>query len=296
MSLTRSTASAVLSARVTGEAPISTEDAAGVITITAAMATEAEVLAGTETAKLLSPATNQAARDADLATVNGLLVSKASNTSVNALIAAEVVARNAAIAAEAALRTAADATKANATHTHVIGDVTGLQAALDAKATAVAVAGLWTPRYWGGAQQSHTGDALEHIFQTLAINGTWMGPNGRLRVWTTWTFTASAEVKTCRVRAGGPSGTAYLAYATTTGTIRGLANIPTTIVNRNSASSQIGGDPVLAAGQGGTNNALTTGALDTSVSWDLVLSGQLAVGTVPFVALESYFVETFYAA
>lgn len=77
MSLTRTTASAVLSAQVTGTAPISTSDAAGVITIVAAMASNAEALAGTVTDKIMSPAADKAARDADQATVAALLATKA---------------------------------------------------------------------------------------------------------------------------------------------------------------------------------------------------------------------------
>ena len=67
------------------------------------------------------------------------------------------------------------------------------------------------------------------------------------------------------------------------------------IANRNSASSQVSWRATTIGGLGQGTNTLTTGAVDTSVSQDLVFYGQLANSTET-ITLENYLVELYHHA
>jgi hypothetical protein len=62
------------------------------------------------------------------------------------------------------------------------------------------------------------------------------------------------------------------------------------IVNRNSASSQVGSFPSGISAFGASTSEVVTGALDTSTAQNLVFTGQLALATET-ITLESYTVE-----
>jgi hypothetical protein len=134
-----------------------------------------------------------------------------------------------------------------------------------------------------------TGSTSEASLATISISANAMGTNGRLRIKTKWTVTGSTNAKTPRVRLGGLAGTIFWSRAETTAANITIDNV-TTIENRNSASSQIGGRLGDAAGSGSSSAAFATGALDTTQVQSLVISGQLA-SSVENMTLESYIVE-----
>jgi hypothetical protein len=132
---------------------------------------------------------------------------------------------------------------------------------------------------------SVTGTTNETALATVAIPAGAMGLNGGLHVYTTWSMTNSANAKTPRVRLGGIAGTAFMAVGfTTAATFTDFRRIR----NRNSASSQVASAAsASSAAFGATSTSVTTGAVDTSVSQDLVISGLLA-SAAETLTLESY--------
>ena len=151
--------------------------------------------------------------------------------------------------------------------------------------------GLWYPIAASGVQSSLTGTLTETVFATITVPAGAMGANGILRVTLRWSCTNSANNKTLAVRLGGLGGTAmYQRPVTVNQTVGDVV----TIANRNSQSSQVTG-----AIDQFTFNASTvapnTTSVDTSVSQDLVITGQLA-NTGDTVRIESYIVEVLYLA
>jgi hypothetical protein len=131
---------------------------------------------------------------------------------------------------------------------------------------------------------SVTGNTNETVLATVSIPAGSMGLNGGVVVKSTWSHTNSANSKTLRIRFGGVSGTAYLSYgATTTAT---LTETERRIRNRNSASSQVGNAPT-GVQSGGSSGAIPTSAVDTTAVVDIVISGQLALGSES-ITLENY--------
>lgn len=142
-----------------------------------------------------------------------------------------------------------------------------------------------------GAAVSHTGNTNETVLATISIPANSMGLNGALRIKTYWTITANTNTKTARLRLGGIGGTvvgpgnAWNAAAVT------VPHSETLVQNRNSASSQIcrnitnrSSDLLMQL------QANIAAAVDTTVAQDLVITGQLGVGT-DTITLESYIVE-----
>lgn len=137
-----------------------------------------------------------------------------------------------------------------------------------------------------GAAVSHTGNTNETALVTVTIPADVMGANGTIDVETVWSYTNNANNKTLRVRFGGVSGTQYLSNIVTTSVaVRDFRSI----VNRNSKSSQVGSHNtgVLAGGWGSNSAAVMTSSVNTANAVDLVISGQLAIGT-DTVTLEYY--------
>jgi hypothetical protein len=111
-------------------------------------------------------------------------------------------------------------------------------------------------------------DTAENTLGTCTVPANAMGPNGSLRVWTTWTLTSSANVKTFRVRFSGAAGTQFLQ---TTATTSAAAQFLTVISNRNATNAQIGG---LTGGTVGiTGIAHTTATVDTTAETSIVVIG-----------------------
>lgn len=132
---------------------------------------------------------------------------------------------------------------------------------------------------------SHTGDTNETALATIAIPAGAMGLSGGLHIYTTWSMTNSGNNKNPRVRLGGIAGTAFLgATFTTSATLHDFRRIR----NRGAANSQVGGTGATTGVPiGATSVAVITGTIDTSQAQDLVLSGQLALGTET-LTLENY--------
>lgn len=132
---------------------------------------------------------------------------------------------------------------------------------------------------------SHTGNTNETTLATVTIPAGIMGTNGGLLILSSWTTTNSANNKTPRIRLGGIGGTAFMAATyTSVATFSDSRRIR----NRNSASSQVASTAAATAVPfGGTSSAIATGSVDTSVAQDLVLTGQLGLGTET-ITLESY--------
>jgi Protein of unknown function (DUF2793) len=155
-----------------------------------------------------------------------------------------------------------------------------------------ATLGTWRVLARSGVSAGHTGSTSEATLATIAIPAGAMGPNGLLRVTTVWSFTNSANTKTLRVRLGGSGGTVYQAPALTTGDSTMIQRV---IQNRNSASSQVGPSSTINNSFGAQGGAVTTSTVDTASAQDLVITGQLALGTET-LRLESYLVELAHGA
>jgi hypothetical protein len=132
---------------------------------------------------------------------------------------------------------------------------------------------------------SVTGTTTETALATVTVPAGAMGPNGGIEIRSVWSFTNSANNKTLRVRHGGVAGTQFLTLIQTTNASYSDVR---RIRNRASAASQIGSMAAGASGGLGTNSAaLVTGANDSSTALDVVLTGQLALGSET-LTLESY--------
>lgn len=132
----------------------------------------------------------------------------------------------------------------------------------------------------------HTGTATETILATVAVPARLMSTNGILRITSLWNYTSSANAKTCRIRLGGISGTAFLEAAITSGvTMHAL----TVLRNRNATNSQVGGQ-ASGAMNGSSGSAIVTAAIDTTANQDLVFTAQLA-NTGESITLHAYEVE-----
>lgn len=142
-----------------------------------------------------------------------------------------------------------------------------------------------------GVAVSHTGNTNETTLATVAIPANSLGPNGIIEVYTQWSWTASANGKTARVRLGGVSGTIFCAMAAqaSSASLRDFRAIQ----NRNATNSQIGGASAVQFAN--TSGAVVTGSIDTTAAVDLVISGQLSDGTET-IALQSYWVKVTYLA
>lgn len=138
-----------------------------------------------------------------------------------------------------------------------------------------------------GVALSHTGNTNETVLATVTIPGGAMGANGRLRITTTWTYPNSANIKTLRIRFGGPAGTEYCVNAPTTTTTNRIQH---EIINRGAENSQVSGQSIAHFGFGTGAAALVTSAQNTANAVDLVFSAQLA-SAAETVRLEHYLVE-----
>lgn len=131
-------------------------------------------------------------------------------------------------------------------------------------------------------------DTNENILATISIAAGLIAANDALEITTMWSFTASTNAKTCRIRLGGIGGTQFLNTAQTTGTNVALHQLqiirfPTTATQKGWNS---GNTSIYAAGTG----APTTGAIDMTSLQTLVITGQKATGSET-MALESYSVK-----
>lgn len=129
-------------------------------------------------------------------------------------------------------------------------------------------------------------DANEDILATFNLAAGLLGPNGILRLSTTWSFTNNANTKTPRIRFSEGAGTVI---ATTSMTTALSLKMIATMANRGVQNSQIT-DALISAGGGVVGQTLTSSAIDTTAATSIVISGQKAVGGDTFT-LESYLLE-----
>ena len=104
---------------------------------------------------------------------------------------------------------------------------------------------------------SLTGTTLETTLLTIPIKGGLMGLGSRLNEIAFFAMTNNANVKTFRAKIGGST------IATATSSSLNATGFNFSLINRNSQSSQY-------------NNNASSFAIDTSVDFDLVITGQLA--------------------
>jgi hypothetical protein len=149
-----------------------------------------------------------------------------------------------------------------------------------------ATLGTWRILGASAVAASVTGTTAKTALATVNVPAGAMGANGRLRVTAFFSFPASTNSKTCSFELGG---TVFLARVEAGATVAALRD-QREICNRNSASSQVAWRASTIGGFGQNTNASTTGAVDTSVSQDLIFYGQLA-NSGETLTLESWLVE-----
>lgn len=119
--------------------------------------------------------------------------------------------------------------------------------------------------------QTVTGTASETSLGSCVIPAGFLGPNGKIRVWTSWSHTNSANNKTLKIKLGS---TAFLNVTVTT-TAESI--IERWISNLNSTSSQHSGLVASTSTSYVTNASVAaTGTEDTTTALTLDLTGTLA--------------------
>lgn len=145
----------------------------------------------------------------------------------------------------------------------------------------------------GNAFSAHTGTTSETVMDTIVLPGGTLGPNGLLRfTLLLGGLTNNANAKTPRFRLGGVSGTVFFGSSLPS-TVSAI--IQRTVWNQNAENSQVTYPSGTATSFSTTTAAITTGAVDTSVNQDIVLSLQLADGA-DSMTLRAYLIETLYGA
>lgn len=137
-----------------------------------------------------------------------------------------------------------------------------------------------------GAALVAPANTAENILATIIIPANMIGVNGSVRIWTLWSMTNNANVKTYRVRLGGISGTIFQQLA---GVSLAQFSALCRIANRGSVSSQVGQDPAIN-GIGSSTVAITTSSVNTGIDSTIDITAQKATGG-DTVTLESYSVE-----
>jgi hypothetical protein len=114
-----------------------------------------------------------------------------------------------------------------------------------------------------------------------------MGVNGFVRVTTIWSVTNSSNNKTLRLKFGGTT------YISTTLTASSSYTDVRKIKNAGVVNSQKGFSTGAGGGVGATAGAIVTSAVDTSSSFNISLTAQLA-NAGETITLEEYVVELVY--
>lgn len=165
-----------------------------------------------------------------------------------------------------------------------------LIAAADARAQC-AVLGTWHVLAASAVALPVTGGTSKTALATISVPAGAMGANGRLRVTTHFSLTASTNTKTLSYEFGGTVFYSRAEASATVATYRDQREI----ANRNSASSQVAWRSTSIGGFGGGTAATTTGAINTASAQQLIIYGQLA-NAGETIALENYIVELLYQA
>jgi hypothetical protein len=139
------------------------------------------------------------------------------------------------------------------------------------------------------ASSALTGTTDETALATIALPAGLLGTTRTLRVTAYFTMTANTNVKTPRIRLGGISGTSM--NAAVSGAAVSAQIMRVEFSARGSTTSQIATG---TAGRGSDNIqtllAHVSGAQNTAIALDLVISGQLA-NSGDSLILERYVVE-----
>lgn len=114
-------------------------------------------------------------------------------------------------------------------------------------------------------------DTAEHTLATIPVSANLLLANGRIEIETLWSRAngGTPATATCRVRLGA-AGTDYLGLAFTSA--NASAREATVIQNAHATNSQVGG---LSSGYGPQAIALPTGAVDTTATTSVLITGQL---------------------
>lgn len=133
-----------------------------------------------------------------------------------------------------------------------------------------------------GVAVSVTGSTTETTLASVQVPAGLLGVNGGLMVYSSWSYTNSANTKTLRAKFGGSS---FLSFAqTSSATVHDFRRAR----NRNSAGSQVWG---IGNGQtafpGSATSATLTTAADSSVTQNVDFTGQLGLSTET-ITLENY--------
>lgn len=123
-----------------------------------------------------------------------------------------------------------------------------------------------------GTNVNLTGTVSETTMATATIPGGLIGSTGVLEILPTFNHPSSANNKTWRIKIGGISGTAY--YDNTYTTTRSA--MPMLAIRSTSTTAQKGASSAVAAGLGTSASAIITSAIDTTVDFTIVVTGQLA--------------------
>ncbi|MDP3493148.1 MAG: DUF2793 domain-containing protein [Hyphomonadaceae bacterium] len=154
-----------------------------------------------------------------------------------------------------------------------------------------ATLGTWRILAASAVAVSVAGTTGKTALATINVPASAMGANGRLRVTCHFSMPASTNSKTCSFELGG---SVFMSRAEAGATVAALRD-QREVANRNSASSQACWRASTIGGLGQGTNTLTTGAVDTSISQDLVFYGQLA-NSAETITLENYLVELYHHA
>jgi len=135
-----------------------------------------------------------------------------------------------------------------------------------------------------GAQIVAPGDTNENTLRNIVVPGGVMGVNGALRIWTYWSQTNNANVKTGRVRFGAANPVSIALTSLATG------QHVTILRNRNAANSQMAHAPSSLTPFTFGGLSIFTSAIDTSADVTLTFTAQKATAG-DTMNLEAYCVE-----
>lgn len=125
------------------------------------------------------------------------------------------------------------------------------------------------------ANASAPADTTEDTLATIAVPANSLLANGCLDVDLLWTVTASTNNKTLKIYLGTTGTTAYASPVVSAVGVAAVRTM-THICNANATNAQVGGMSTGGFGTTGTVAPLTTGAVDTTSSANLIITGQKA--------------------
>jgi hypothetical protein len=118
-----------------------------------------------------------------------------------------------------------------------------------------------------------TGVVTETILGFFIVAGNIMGANGWIEIETLWTCNNNVNAKTARIRLATLANPAFLSSSLASA-VGGF--FQSLITNNHAANSQIGGN--IGGGHGAASVALPTDTIDTTNTFVVLITGQLANG------------------